>query len=62
MAWGVSDMIIHRLHYRNLNSYLACYFHQIKHVPLQGSKIMHAAKIKKEGLTKSKMKLIGAMA
>jgi len=31
-------------------------------VPLQGSKIMHAAKIKKEGLTKSKMKLIGAMA
>ncbi len=55
-------MIIHRLHYRNLNSYLACYFHQIKRVPLQGTKIIHAAKIKKDGLSKSKVKIIGAMA
>jgi hypothetical protein len=62
MAWEVSDMIIHRLHYRNLNSYLACYFHHLKRVPLHHAKIMHVTKIKKEELSKSKVKLLGAMA
>jgi hypothetical protein len=55
-------MIIHRLHYRHLNSYLACYFHHIKQVPLQGTHVVQAVKIKKDKLTKSRIKIMGAMA
>jgi anaerobic ribonucleoside-triphosphate reductase len=55
-------MIIHRIHYRNLNTYLACYYHHLRRVPFHGSKIFPVSKIKKIELTKSKGKLLSAMA
>ena len=64
MAWEVSDMIIHRIHYRCINTYLACYFYQVKRGTSHTTKLSSVAKLKKaeKDFTKSGIKLIGAMA
>ena len=61
MAWGVSDMI-HRLHYRYLNSYLAFYFQKAGARNDAKAKIIQVEKTETLEITRSKIKLMSAMA
>jgi hypothetical protein len=55
-------MSINKIHYRNVNMYIACYFYHIRHASFNESKMSRVAKLKKLEPTKTKDKLLGAMA
>jgi hypothetical protein len=61
MAWEVSDMI-HRIHYRNLNNYLAFYYQEIHRRTYHKPKKIHREKIDTVEIIKIKTKILGAMA
>jgi len=61
MAWGVSNMI-HRLHYRYLNSYFVFYFQERHRRLFHKAKAVQKDKDEVIEITRTNTKLIGAMA
>jgi len=53
--------MIHRLHYRYLNDYLAFYYY-LQHQSLNKIKALHKEKTEHSALGKTKTKLISALA